>query len=320
MFHYNKLDVGSKAIYRTILTALQKHQTKIYIKEAVDDAMTIRKSVEAIHLDHPLLFYVDFSSFSMRVSMGQTTLTFRFLYTEDQIREKTNALREVIAKFGKVQHRTSLEKEITIHNALAKRMTYHRCAEEDEESHTIVGALLHKKAVCDGFAKAFKAICDACGIECIVVVGALRTEREREELHAWNMVNIDRYWHHVDLTGDEVVTLSEEIVLCDYFNVGDCDITGTHTWDEDYYPSATTGFYAFCCRAESLPETERYIVSRIQNHSYTLRLKVPLTAREGPRDCLQMVDRILKKNRIRFKKIEGCYNESLKLATIHVTV
>lgn len=318
MFHYNKMDVRSKFIYRTILTALQKHQTKIHIKEAVDDAMTIQKTVEAIHLDHPLLFYVDFSSFSMRVSMEQTTLTFRFLYTEDQIQEKTNALHEVIAKFGKIQHRASLEKEIIIHNALAKRLMYHRCAEED--SHTVVGALLHKRAVCDGFAKAFKAICDACGIECIIVVGALRAERERKELHAWNMVNIDQHWHHVDLTGDEVVTLFEEIVLCDYFNVGDCDIARTHTWDEDYYPAATTGCYAFRCQAESLTEAERYIVSRIQNHSYTLRLKVPSTARDGPRDCLRVVECILKRNRIRFKKIKGCYNESLKLATIYVMV
>ena len=124
MYHYNKLGPKSKVIYDNILSALQKYQTKIYIKEIVDNTIDIKAIVSAVNLDNPLLFYVDFRTFSMRLSSTQTTLIFRYLHTEGQIENNISELQNTINKFEKVKRLCLIEKEITIHNALAKRIVY----------------------------------------------------------------------------------------------------------------------------------------------------------------------------------------------------
>ena len=56
--------------------------------------------------------------------------------------------------------------------------------------HTLLGVMVGKSAVCEGFADAFKALCDAAGVPCIQV-GNIE--------HAWNFVQMeDGKWYSVD--------------------------------------------------------------------------------------------------------------------------
>ena len=54
--------------------------------------------------------------------------------------------------------------------------------------------------VCEGYARAFKLICDKLEIPCLFVVGNFRGEN-----HAWNMVRLDGSWYAVDVTLDDPV-------------------------------------------------------------------------------------------------------------------
>lgn len=320
MYHYNKLNYKSKQIYNIILKALQEHRSKIHIKERVDNHLNIKNIVTAINLDNPLLFYVDFRTFSMRLSSTQTTLIFRYLHTEGQIENNISELQNTINKFEKVKRLCLIEKEITIHNALAKRIVYNNYPKKYDEYHTVVGALIYKKAACDGYSKAFKVICDYCEIPCIVITGKLKKENNQWESHAWNMVKINNAWHHVDLTCDEVMDFSKKIVLCDYFNIGDSEISRTHKWNTTYYPPGITGAFEFRCQTDNYADIEKYIISRIQNNMQTLRLKFSSSTNKHNLDYLRLTSKILTKNNINFTKIEGCYNETLEFATIHVTI
>ena len=60
-------------------------------------------------------------------------------------------------------------------------------------SATACGALVNGSAVGEGYAMAYKALCDELGIECTVVLGKLG-----DMLHAWNVVTLDGYYYHVD--------------------------------------------------------------------------------------------------------------------------
>ena len=57
------------------------------------------------------------------------------------------------------------------------------------------GALVEGSTVCTGYAKAYKAICDAMGLECMMINGF-----QDDAGHAWNMVTLDGETYYVDCT------------------------------------------------------------------------------------------------------------------------
>lgn len=65
----------------------------------------------------------------------------------------------------------------------------------EEYLNSAYTALIHKKAVCDGYAKAFDFLCKKAGLESIYV-----TSWEPGRGHAWNMIHMGENWYHVDVT------------------------------------------------------------------------------------------------------------------------
>jgi hypothetical protein len=77
--------------------------------------------------------------------------------------------------------------------------------------------LQRRFAVCDGYAKLFKTLCDYAGIESEVITGYAKCNFERVEKfrsnHTWNAVMIDSCWHLLDVTwGSGYVTFADEFV------------------------------------------------------------------------------------------------------------
>lgn len=62
------------------------------------------------------------------------------------------------------------------------------------QAATAYGALENGSAIGEGFAMAYKALCDELGIECYVVVGALDGIP-----HAWNIVFLEGEYYHLDV-------------------------------------------------------------------------------------------------------------------------
>ena len=59
--------------------------------------------------------------------------------------------------------------------------------------------LLKGKGVCEGYAKAFKVLCDIAGIKCIVLCSKID---EKRIVHLFNQVRINGIWYYIDLTWD----------------------------------------------------------------------------------------------------------------------
>jgi hypothetical protein len=64
--------------------------------------------------------------------------------------------------------------------------------------------VMHRRfAVCEGYARLFKVLCDYAGIEAKVIYGYARTNvgsRRFRTNHTWNAVRIDSTWHLLDAT------------------------------------------------------------------------------------------------------------------------
>jgi len=87
---------------------------------------------------------------------------------------------------------------------------------------TAFGAFVRGSAVGEGFAMAFKALCDELRIECRVVLGFLD-----EKFHAWNIVALEGYYYHIDVSMSVVLGLEAA------FLKNDGDFEEFYIWDRE---------------------------------------------------------------------------------------
>ena len=108
--------------------------------------------------------------------------------------------------------------------------------------YTSRGALLNKKAVCDGYARAFKKMMKSLKIPCVRVSG-----KGDGESHAWNMVKLGGKWYHVDVTWDDPIingSASNTTPYYDYFlKSSDYMRSHGHSWKTSRYPSCKSTKY-----------------------------------------------------------------------------
>ena len=88
----------------------------------------------------------------------------------------------------------------SLYDLLAAHAVYTEEAAYDPSlvsEHTAYGAIVGKRAVCDGYALALKYLMGRCGISCIVVPGTVDGAA-----HVWNTAFWDGAWHEMDITWD----------------------------------------------------------------------------------------------------------------------
>jgi len=85
---------------------------------------------------------------------------------------------------------------------------------------TAFGALVTGNAVGEGFAMAFKALCDELGIYCRVVLGYLDGM-----IHAWNIVSLDGDYYHIDVSMGALNGLETAFLKTDM------DFIELYSWD-----------------------------------------------------------------------------------------
>ena len=97
-----------------------------------------------------------------------------------------------------------------IHDDICRLADYNyeaAAAGVQSDAHTAYGLLVDNDAVvCEGYSKAFKVLCDAVGLPCILVAGEGSQSSSFTGIsnHMWNAVCIDDAWYSVDLTWDDL--------------------------------------------------------------------------------------------------------------------
>ena len=106
-----------------------------------------------------------------------------------------------------------------VHDYLTKNNAYNEDALKDSNKNSdgyldttpweAISALTNAgglNPVCEGYARAFKLICDALDIPCVLVSGRAGVTESNREPHMWNYVRIeDDKWYAVDVTWDDPV-------------------------------------------------------------------------------------------------------------------
>jgi hypothetical protein len=112
------------------------------------------------------------------------------------------------------------QKIMAIHDWITTNITY----DQTLTRRTAYDGLKHKSTVCSGYASLFWHMCSAAAIPCRVVTGT-----GKFEAHAWNMVQLDAYWYHIDSTWSTVDDQHTPFSVYRFYLLNDKEIQRTHT-------------------------------------------------------------------------------------------
>lgn len=216
MFYKDKLSLKNKKLYDLILDGLLNHDPEIQLNTVVPNIFDI---VDCVKYDNPQLFDVE----SITSQTGsKTTLYPDYEYTKEEyfaIRTKCILASKNIVKTVQGDPYT---KELLIHDWICKNLKY---VKDSPGAHSIVGPLLYRTGVCEGFSKLFKLLMDM--VECpTIFISGYHIQNNNKDPHSWNAVLINNKWYNVDATFDN--TLSETTVRYDYFNIPDRILDNDH--------------------------------------------------------------------------------------------
>lgn len=267
--YYNNLGLN-KRIYDAALQCFQNRGKSFSITGSIQaDELTI----EVLN-EHPEIFYVG-QEFRVTTSLMRRDILPFYLYSPSdivRIRNELNATAQIIVSEHINEHQSDYDKVRSLHDYLKSNLEYDTVAASSNkpnerniaEAHNIIGALLNNKCVCEGFAKAFKFLCDKIDLECWVVTGKGSSSIGTGP-HAWNIVKINGYYHHVDVTWDNQYSDSSAVPNYGYMNLSDEEISKDHTWNRKHYPKCPDAPYNYFRVNNALIDSKAQLESMLYN-------------------------------------------------------
>lgn len=268
-YYYSRMGKTWQSAYHAILTGLEELRPAFPVPRL--EMEELGQILFQLRLDHPEIFYV--TGFSCRVHPAASTVEFlpQYLFDKGKIREHQRAMSARIAKLARpAMDKSEGEKERYIHDFICRNVRYDKL--KKPYSHEILGPLGQGVSVCEGIAKAVKALCDALGLWCIVVISENNPDKGIRYRHAWNIVRIGGQYYHLDATFDNSLG-GDGVIRYDYFNLDDKKIFRDHEPILTHAPACTQGD-RFFYREQKLSFTKQEDVGR--RALQAIRKKKPL--------------------------------------------
>ena len=144
-YYYSKLNNREKVAYKTIYAAFERFEKDVFLNSGMLSAADAFYIINAVNLDNPHLFYVDFGNIKIKTLLGMIAVSVTYFYNQNevaQIQPKIQKTTNAILK--RVQGTTAYEKVLSLHDVLAENILYDDNAADDIDkyylkSNTILG-------------------------------------------------------------------------------------------------------------------------------------------------------------------------------------
>ena len=306
------LSESDKQKYRMIYKGIEDFESQIKIPKVNSDQL--KKIIEAIIYDNPHLYYIDFHFYEYTYSKDYVFLKFKYAYSQiDKVRYQ----KEVNSRLVKIISDLKIDKSdeyaiaLGFHDYMCHNIKYDNDAKRNNSlvAHTVIGALLENCAVCDGFARTFKYLCNLMKIKCIVVLGQ-GIDRDKEG-HAWNIINVNNTPCHVDVTWDANLTSIDKPVRV-YFGLDDKSIKNDHVMN-DIYPKCISNKMDYMIHYDKLFSSKKELYKYLKQciikkyEVIDFKLKIDNTTKSFKNIVIENVGTLLQNNKctIQFQLIES---------------
>lgn len=233
---------------------------------------------ELCHLQQP--FYTQHcASRKLRyvpVSKNRVKIEFTFSYRMSREEEKW-----VVNEIDKIlqiiigNKMTDIEKIIVVHDYIVRNYQYEM--NTTGSPFTVLTFMKEGQGVCMAYALLFEKMLSMLNINCLYVVG--KAIGESDIGHAWNMVELEGHWYHIDTTWNDLGSRSNKYeIRYRYFLKTDEFMRKDHTWQFDHYPSCTSNRFDYL---QEVYDAAYYDGSLYSNHQGIFsRLNLTTFARE----------------------------------------
>jgi hypothetical protein len=200
------------------------------LKKDVNNAMNA-----AMISDDYLHYIIKKYGFNAVIKGDTATITFNFTYWEtlSQTDEVKNRIAEILGQIV-TPDMNDHQKEKAIHDWIVSHIAY----DTKLVSHSAYDGLVNGKTVCQGYALITYEMLQQAGIPVKIIEGS-----SRGVAHAWNLVQLDGQWYHLDSTWDDPVPNVDGRVLYNYYNVTDAELKADHSWKaSNIYPKSAVSY------------------------------------------------------------------------------
>ncbi len=185
--------------------------------------------------DYPEYFWTG-SSCSYASSFAGNYITYiapSYIMSSSEAKTAATELEEAVETFTQgLEGKSNYKISKTLHDRISV-FTEYAVTDFDQ---TAYGALIDRKAVCAGYARAYQLLLNSMGIPAWTVTGSsLIPGTTDSALHAWNLVYLDGEWYQTDVTWDDQGSTADYIFYS-YFNVTSEQMLEDHTADSDIAP------------------------------------------------------------------------------------
>lgn len=240
-FYYGRYSEAEKETYRDIYQGLleQKAEFIIHSKDG-DQANSI---LYTVLYDFPEIFWTEGHVVSTTYGSRYVSMKIQYNCSKEEKETKEAQIESMAEQILAAAPKGTDEyaKIKYVYEYLVSSVEYEDGAPDNQN---IYSAMVNKKTVCAGYAKANQYLLEKMGISCIYVTGDA-TNSQGTRLHAWNIVSCNGNYYYVDVTWADPVVLGEQqvkdpVINYDYLCCSEENLKKTHVKSPEYpYPECS---------------------------------------------------------------------------------
>lgn len=216
-YYYQRMTKAQQTVYRAMKAGFTALAASFSVQRLENKELS--EVFFQLRLDCPEIFYVTGFSYRFYPQADHVELIPQYLFEKNKIKDHQKAMAARVDKLVRpVQGLSLWEREQYIHDFICQNVRYDKL--KKAYSHEIIGPLGQGVGVCEGIAKTVKLLCDQLGIWCMIAVSEAAPEQGIRYRHAWNVVQLDGTYYHLDATFDNSLG-RDGLLRYDYFNLGD---------------------------------------------------------------------------------------------------
>ncbi len=232
----NAYATTAKEVQREMAEGLKARKSSITIKykgSTKSLQSLLKKAINgALDSDPYTKYIVDRYTYSWRGTSGSAKISLSVTYREtaEQSTYVTNRVEEILKSIitsGMNDH----AKVKAIHDFVVRNLKY----DEGLQKYTAYEGLRTGEAVCQGYTLLTYKLLMKAGINNVIVEGSAGGQ-----LHAWNLLQLNNKWYHLDTTWDDPLSAPQEQISYAYYLRTDDQMRKDHQWTVTGYPTAST--------------------------------------------------------------------------------